>query len=142
MKRSWSDLESSWAALGRTWAGVGALGLSWVDMGSFCAVARGAFSLIFYWFLYYFVEIDVFDVKPVPRRSGDEIWPKMTPSWGPKTTPNRSKIDLGRVLGPHGTIKSELGRILRPLRAILAPLGAIFVGSRGVREHAKSDPWH
>ena len=65
------------------------LGRFWVVLGG----ARGAFLLIFYWFLYYFVEIDVFDVKPVPRRFGDEIWPKMTPSWGPKTTPNRSKID-------------------------------------------------
>ena len=63
-----------------------------VDFGS-CWGCPGAFLLIFYWFLYYFVEIDVFDVKPVPRRFGDEIWPKMTPSWGPKTTPNRSKID-------------------------------------------------
>ena len=45
--------------------------------------------MIFYWFFYDFVEIDVFEVKPVPRRFGDEIWPKMTPTWGPKTTPRR-----------------------------------------------------
>ena len=61
----------------------------WIVLGG----ARGAVLLIFYWFLYYFVEIDVFDVKPVPRRFGDEICSKMTPSWEPKTTPNRSKID-------------------------------------------------
>ena len=65
------------------------LGRFWVVLGD----ARGAFLLIFYWFLYYFVEIGVFDMKPVPRRFGDEIWPKMTPSWDAKTTTNRSKID-------------------------------------------------
>ena len=69
------------------------LGPTWVDLGSFWGGPRGAFLLIFYWFLHYFVEIDVFDVKPVPRRFGDEIWSKMTPSWAPKTTQNRSKIE-------------------------------------------------
>ena len=66
------------------------------DLGRFGVVwgdARGAFVLIFYWFSYVLVEIDVFDMKPVPRRFGNEIWPKMTPSWESKTTPNRSKID-------------------------------------------------
>ena len=65
------------------------LGRFWFVLGG----ARGAFLLIFYWFLYYFVEINVFDVKTVPRRFGDEIWPKMTSTWAPKTSPNRSKIE-------------------------------------------------
>ena len=65
------------------------LGRFWVVLG----VPGEHFLLIFYWFSYYFVKINVFDVKTIPRRFGDEIWPKMTPSWGPKTTQNRSKID-------------------------------------------------
>ena len=40
------------------------LGRFWVVLGG----VRGGFLLILYWFLYHFVEIDVFDVKTAPRR--------------------------------------------------------------------------
>ena len=55
-----------------------------IGFGSFSAAARGPFSLIFYWFLYYFVEIDFFDVG----------------------------ADLGAILGRLGAILGPLGAIL------------------------------
>ena len=79
--------------------------------------------MIFYWFLYYFVEIDVFDVKTVPRRFGDEMWPKMAPNWSPKTTPNRSKIKVKKTTKNDGK-KTSQGP------ATLKKVGG--VGGRGV----------
>ena len=74
-------------------------GPTWVDLGRFLGGYWETCLLIFYWFSYYFVKIDVFNVKTIPRRFGDEIWPKMTPSWapkraqiGPKSGPKRDQI--------------------------------------------------
>ena len=83
--------------------------------------------MIVYWFLYYFVEINVFDVKPVPRRFGDEIWPKMTPSWGPKTAPNRYKIHTEN----WSNFRSIFDRFLGAQEADFCPAG-FGVGGRGV----------
>ena len=88
---------------------------SWDRLGSTLGRlggVRGAFLLIFYRFLYYFVEIHVFDVKTLPRRFGDEIWPKMTPSWSPKTTPNRSKIRGRKLINILFDFWIDLGAIL------------------------------
>ena len=64
------------------------MGPTWVDFGSFWGMPGGIF-IDFLLFFYDFVDIDVFDMKPVPGRFGDEIWPKMTPSGIPK----RPQID-------------------------------------------------
>jgi len=57
---------------------------TWVDFGSFSEGAGGAFSLIFYWFLYYFVEIGVFDVDSRPRAILDPKMSKNDPNIGVK----------------------------------------------------------
>ena len=57
---------------------------TWVDFGSFWEGPWKAFLLIFYWFLYYFVEIDLFEQKS----SQDLSWTDLGPIWVPKRVQN------------------------------------------------------
>ena len=70
---SWNDLKT-------------VLGRSWVDLGP----VLGSFLVILYWFLYYFVEIDVFQKKS----SQDVSWDDLGPIWPPKGAQD------GGLLGP------------------------------------------
>ena len=64
---------------------------TWVDFGSFSGGAGEAFSLIFYWFYYDFVEIDVFDVDRCPRAIRDLKREPKGSKREPKLLPRRSK---------------------------------------------------
>ena len=60
------------------------------DLGRFCVVfggVREAFLLIFYWFLYYFQENDVFEEDRSPRPIRERKMTKNDPHKPPKTTP-------------------------------------------------------
>ena len=61
---------------------------TWVDFGSFSEGAGGAFFLIFYWFSYDFVDIDVFDVDSRPRAILDQKVSKNGSNLGAKRVPN------------------------------------------------------
>ena len=56
------------------------LGRFWVVLGR----ARRAFLLKFYWFLYYFVEIDVFEKKWSQDASWDDLGSIWVAKGGPK----------------------------------------------------------
>ena len=73
MIASWHDLKT-------------VLGRSWADLGP----VLGSFLLIFYWFLYCFVEIDLFEKK----WSQDVSWDDLGPIWAPKG------VQDGGLLGP------------------------------------------
>ena len=62
------------------------LGRSWADLGAIL----GSFLLILYWFLYYFVEIDV--VEKITFQ--DPSWTDLGPIWAPKG------LQDGGLLGP------------------------------------------
>ena len=64
---------------------------TWVDFGSFWEGLWGAFLLKFYWFLYYFVEIDVFDVDSRPRAILDPKMSKNDVNLGVKREPKSIK---------------------------------------------------
>ena len=70
---SWNDLKT-------------VLGRSWVDLGP----VLGSFLVILYWFLYYFVEIDVFQ----KMWSQDVSWDDLGSIWPPKGDQD------GGLLGP------------------------------------------
>ena len=62
------------------------------DSGRFCVVlggVRGAFSLIFYWFLYYFVKNGVFEKSS----SQDPSWADLGPIWVAKRGPRGGLLE-------------------------------------------------
>jgi len=68
---------------------------TWGDVGWFSRVPAGVFSFIFYWFLYDFLEINVFDVDSRPRaiteRKRRQNGAKREAKWEPKSIKNRNK---------------------------------------------------
>ena len=78
------------------------LGASWVDFGSFWEGVGRPFSLIFYWFFYYFKENDVFEKDRCPRAilepSGTQKGPKRHPKREPKRTQKRTQNDVNILI--------------------------------------------
>ena len=92
------------------------LGRSWRDLGP---VLRSKI-LQFYWFFYYFVEIDVFEKKS----SQDASWPDLGPIWvakgGPRGGLSEAKLGWKRVRKS----KAKKGLVLGGLGGGLPPLVA------------------
>ena len=68
------------------------MGAIWADLGSFWEGAGGAFLMIFYWFFYYFVKIDVFGKIGVQERSGSEKERKRVPKGRQNEVKNETKM--------------------------------------------------
>ena len=70
---------------------VNVLEWSWVDFRSFWGVVWETLLLIFYWFLYYFQDNDVFEEGRCQRAILVQKRAKNDPKMVPKTTPTGTK---------------------------------------------------